>query len=123
MRSWALATSALLLSCGCAATELDTPPDHPASSRQRSAAPEIDTSLLGASYDPFEAEPSDGAEHAEHAEHAGHGAHAGAPAGDAGAAPLGGSFTCPMHPEIVRPSAGRCPKCGMKLVPKKAAPP
>jgi FtsP/CotA-like multicopper oxidase with cupredoxin domain len=27
------------------------------------------------------------------------------------------SWTCPMHPEIVRSDAGVCPKCGMKLIP------
>lgn len=27
-------------------------------------------------------------------------------------------YTCPMHPEIERPSPGKCPKCGMDLVPK-----
>lgn len=27
-------------------------------------------------------------------------------------------FTCPMHPEVVQSSQGRCPDCGMKLVPK-----
>lgn len=26
-------------------------------------------------------------------------------------------YTCPMHPEVVQSSLGRCPKCGMKLVP------
>ena len=25
-------------------------------------------------------------------------------------------FTCPMHPEVVRNSAGDCPECGMKLI-------
>jgi P-type Cu+ transporter len=29
-----------------------------------------------------------------------------------------GSFTCPMHPEVDRPKAGPCPKCGMTLEPK-----
>lgn len=29
------------------------------------------------------------------------------------------AYTCPMHPEIVRPKPGNCPICGMKLVPKK----
>jgi uncharacterized membrane protein YraQ (UPF0718 family) len=28
-------------------------------------------------------------------------------------------FTCPMHPEVIRPSPGRCPKCGMDLVPRR----
>jgi hypothetical protein len=32
------------------------------------------------------------------------------------------SYTCPMHPEIVRSAPGKCPKCGMKLVPRKTAP-
>ena len=26
-------------------------------------------------------------------------------------------YTCPMHPEVVRSKAGKCPKCGMALVP------
>lgn len=28
-------------------------------------------------------------------------------------------YSCPMHPEIVQDKPGYCPKCGMKLVPKK----
>jgi hypothetical protein len=28
-------------------------------------------------------------------------------------------YTCPMHPEVVRPEPGQCPKCGMTLVPIK----
>src|SRR5438132_1901338 len=28
-------------------------------------------------------------------------------------------YTCPMHPEVVRSEPGRCPKCGMTLVPLK----
>lgn len=27
-------------------------------------------------------------------------------------------FTCPMHPDVVRDAPGRCPKCGMALVPR-----
>jgi Heavy metal binding domain len=29
-------------------------------------------------------------------------------------------YTCPMHPEVVTDDPDNCPKCGMKLVPKKA---
>jgi hypothetical protein len=28
-------------------------------------------------------------------------------------------YTCPMHPEVVKDKAGKCPKCGMDLVVKK----
>ncbi len=27
-------------------------------------------------------------------------------------------YTCPMHPEIVRPGPGNCPICGMALEPR-----
>ncbi len=26
------------------------------------------------------------------------------------------SYTCPMHPEVIKPGPGKCPKCGMNLV-------
>jgi hypothetical protein len=29
------------------------------------------------------------------------------------------TYVCPMHPEITSPEPGKCPKCGMKLVPKE----
>ena len=32
-----------------------------------------------------------------------------------------GSWTCPMHPEVVSPTPGSCPKCGMALVPAAGA--
>lgn len=30
-------------------------------------------------------------------------------------------YTCPMHPQIIRKEPGKCPICGMDLVPKQAA--
>jgi Cu(I)/Ag(I) efflux system membrane fusion protein len=35
----------------------------------------------------------------------------------AAAAVAGSVFTCPMHPQIRQPAPGRCPICGMELVP------
>jgi Cu+-exporting ATPase len=43
-----------------------------------------------------------------------------APAAPAAAAPVaaaGASYTCPMHPEVIRAAPGDCPLCGMALVP------
>lgn len=48
-----------------------------------------------------------------HEAHAGHGDMK--PAGPAA------EYTCPMHPEVVRPEPGSCPKCGMTLVPRGGA--
>ena len=31
------------------------------------------------------------------------------------------SYACPMHPEVTASKAGSCPKCGMRLLPVKAA--
>jgi Cu+-exporting ATPase len=33
------------------------------------------------------------------------------------------AYTCPMHPEIVRPGAGSCPICGMALEPRTVSAP
>lgn len=31
-------------------------------------------------------------------------------------------YTCPMHPEVRQDRPGKCPKCGMKLVPEEKGP-
>ncbi len=31
---------------------------------------------------------------------------------------IGATYTCPMHPEVIQKSPGKCPKCGMALVAK-----
>jgi hypothetical protein len=38
------------------------------------------------------------------------------PSRDAGTTTV---YTCPMHPEVRAEQPGRCPKCGMKLVPEQ----
>src|SRR5260370_11512843 len=32
-------------------------------------------------------------------------------------------YTCPMHPEVLSPKPGACPKCGMALDPTQPTPP
>ena len=36
--------------------------------------------------------------------------------------PDGAIYTCPMHPNVVSEEPGRCPECGMKLLPIEAPP-
>src|SRR5262245_3048257 len=57
-----------------------------------------------------------------HAMHAAHG-HAvpGVLAKSEKPAPVGAQYTCPMHPEVLSPKPGSCPKCGMALVPVAGA--
>ena len=60
----------------------------------------------------------------------GHGAHGktsekgheGMQHGDANPSKGATVYTCPMHPEIRQDAPGKCPKCGMTLVPKKDEP-
>jgi P-type Cu+ transporter len=44
-----------------------------------------------------------------------HLAAAAAPSPETAAAPAGGTYTCPMHPEVRQEGPGSCPKCGMAL--------
>jgi hypothetical protein len=41
--------------------------------------------------------------------------------GNSGAAtaPMATTYTCTMHPEVKSDKPGKCPKCGMALVPKQ----
>jgi hypothetical protein len=44
-------------------------------------------------------------------------------AGEAGNFSMTGvRYTCPMHPEVVSDTPGRCPHCGMKLVEQEETP-
>ena len=38
----------------------------------------------------------------------------------AGSKNAGVVYTCPMHPEVTSDKPGKCPKCGMTLVERKA---
>ena len=39
------------------------------------------------------------------------------------AAPMADTYTCTMHPQVVKNAPGKCPICGMNLVKKESATP
>lgn len=39
------------------------------------------------------------------------------------ASPLADTYTCPMHPQVIKNAPGKCPICGMNLVKKESAVP
>ena len=96
-------------SSGCTSSELKLAQNDPASPSTPAAPAAPRSGVLGQGFDPL---ASDAAGEGTHAGHS----HA-APAADAGAQ----KYTCPMHPEVVKDEPGVCPKCNMKLVPKKDA--
>jgi len=116
-----------LLLAGCAAqyTEPNLPDSHPASAKApASALPERSGTLDLTKADPIEAPPaprpmsgSMPVPKQNTAAPSGHEGHM--PAAAKGNAPQAALYTCPMHPEVVSKEPGRCPKCNMKLVPKK----
>ena len=128
----ALATSLLLGACASEPTprpaRLD--PANPAAAE----SPPLAISALAGGGPALEASPPPAAPAEPPAPAAAHGEHQ-----HSGAAtpseprakdqPAGGSdkkpttYTCPMDPDVVSDKPGRCPKCGMNLVPKTEAPP
>ena len=131
---------------GCASSQLDHGPEHPASPQapvaplepvgealSNEAEPEGgDVSMApgpdhshgqqGSGSEPAaapHASPSSASGHSEHAQGATPAATSGAHDHQARAADEKPAerWTCPMHPEVSEPKPGKCPKCGMNLVP------
>jgi Heavy metal binding domain len=112
----------------CASTTLDIPPGHPADVSAEAAAPPRELLLAQAGLSVPDAVPAPALASTAHHHHQGHdhattGAPTAAPDAREGKDPVGPSWTCPMHPEVVRSEAGSCPICGMHLVQKKVPPP
>lgn len=146
LRSYVAAASLAFYASGCASSQIPSDPQHPASpDAPQAPLPPVGEALAepsepqttettppdshshesgGASEAAHTATPdgSHGASHAGHsgsvptpatAPHTGHEAPASATQTDKEAA----RWTCPMHPEVMQSEPGKCPKCGMKLVP------
>jgi hypothetical protein len=110
---------------GCTSAELEVPPTHPGHP-QASSGRVARTEALTKAYALDTGAPQVGAPSDEHAHHQ-HGGAQVAPGATEEATretsepAAAAAFTCPMHPEVVRPEPGKCPICGMNLVPKKDA--
>lgn len=107
------ALTSLALAIGaCAGPTLSTPTRNSPVSPHADEAPvaPVATSLTE---DPLAQEPSSSGADA-HASHSGHGQTANAPP-DAGRPST--EYVCPMHPDVHQAGPGRCPQCGMNLVP------
>lgn len=119
----------------CVGTDLNVPSSHPGSADARvGRLPEL--TALRSDFNAAVSAPSGGEGH-EHGARAPSAAPPAASDADDGAAshqrvggaseaaqgaadaPSAARYTCPMHPEVDRAGPGQCPKCGMKLVPKK----
>ena len=134
-----LPASAIALVLGCAgqAASPEVPADHPASPNavvapvpQRSATLAIDSDQRMAP--PSTTSATRGGHHADDgtapqlpndaSTHSGHDHHAAEPSNTAATRPAAGAtvYSCPHHPEVTSDKPDqRCPKCNMKLVPKK----
>jgi hypothetical protein len=104
-RMYLLGLGTALLLTACVSTRLEPGTDHPASAHAEPAPPPPGNNIL-ASAPPAQPTNAASAPHAH--EHA---------------TPMADTYTCPMHPEIVRNAPGKCPICGMNLVKKEQAAP
>ena len=104
-RKYLLGLSTVLLATACVSTRLEPGTDHPANAKAETAPPLARDNIL-ASAPATQAPSTAPAAHAH--DHA---------------APMADTYTCPMHPQVVKNAPGKCPICGMNLVKKESASP
>jgi hypothetical protein len=103
-RKHLLGLASALLATACVSTRLDPGTDHPANAKAETAPPPERDNILASA--PASEPPTSPATHAHDQ-----------------AAPMADTYTCPMHPQIVKNAPGKCPICGMNLVKKESAAP
>ena len=91
----------------CVSTRLEASDDHPANPKAPTTQPPQGAALTppGSTAAPATDAPSAGDAH------------------DHAAPTAGVTYTCPMHPQIVRDAPGKCPICGMNLVKRETPAP
>ncbi len=103
----ALMASIAFTAAACVSTRLEASNDHPANPKAPVAPLPLDSTLLTPS---GSAAPITEAPAVEHAH-------------DHASPTAGVTYTCPMHPQIVRDAPGKCPICGMTLVKRETPAP
>jgi hypothetical protein len=122
-RMLSLLTLLAMLSA-CASANLEIPENHPANSHAATRPLDLPAPLAR-----MDAPPATDESTPMPAGHHHHGSEPVAPSSQGAAAPApavapsssakpqsGETWTCPMHPQIVRSEPGKCPICGMTLV-------
>jgi hypothetical protein len=100
-----LITGIAFLATACVSTRLEASNDHPANPKAPTTPPQ-DATLTAAG-------PTTPAATATAEDHS----------HDHAAPTAGVTYTCPMHPQIVRDAPGKCPICGMNLVKRETPAP
>lgn len=104
-RKYLLGFATALLATACVSTRLEPGTDHPANAKAETTPPPPRDNILASSPG---AETTDTTAPAHMHEQA---------------APMADTYTCPMHPQVVKNAPGKCPICGMNLVKKESAAP
>lgn len=119
MRAWRIHPLLVLFfvgGCASAPFLLEPTPDHPASHAAKEGIRPVftDTLVINKESSPAPSLPSGH----EHGAPEGHDAVVPQKAAESKPSEPGKEkavFSCPMHPEVVAPQPGKCPKCGMNL--------
>jgi hypothetical protein len=107
-RKYLLGLGTALLGTACVSTRLEPGTDHPANAHAEPAPPPQRDNILASAPTTPAAQPTSGDSAPRSHEHS---------------TPMADIYTCPMHPQIVRNTPGKCPVCGMNLVKKENAAP
>lgn len=122
MRAFLCICTAALLGAACANERPQRAPDmDPTSTDAAPGEVLVPTALKPAPPVKDQADDVTGNDHAAMSKQGADAGSAGHAASDSKAAgTVAPSYSCPMHPEVRQNTPGKCPKCGMKLVPMKA---
>jgi len=94
-----------LLATACVSSRLEPGSDHPANAKADTGPPPRSENILAAAPSPEQSTAAAAIQPHQRA------------------APMADTYSCPMHPQIVRNAPGKCPICGMNLVKKESAVP